>query len=85
MFAISTRSALVMAVVAMILIPLAASWFAYPSTHLPPGFGVFPPQFVEEPPGFNLIVFIGVALLEAAFAVFLIFPQWFGFKPVAPS
>lgn len=70
MSAISTRSVLVMTIVAMLLIPLTASWFAYPSTHFPPGFGIFPPQFVEDPPGFNLIVFIALALLEAAFAIF---------------
>lgn len=83
--AATTRSALVMTILAMILIPLISSWFAYPSTHLTPGFGIFPPQFVEDPPGFNLIVFVVIALLEAAVAIFLLFPQWFGFKPVAPS
>lgn len=41
MFSTKTRYVLVMAVLAMVLIPLAASWFAYPSTHLPPGFGIF--------------------------------------------
>ncbi|MDI1309545.1 MAG: mechanosensitive ion channel protein MscS [Methylotenera sp.] len=80
----SSRLTLIAAVVAMIILPLIASWFAYPVIHLPPGFGVFPPLFVQDPPGFNLIVFIGVALIEAAFVTFLVFPQWFGFKPVAP-
>jgi len=80
-----SRLTLIAAVVAMIVLPLISSWFAYPVTHLPPGFGVFPPLFVQDPPGFNLIVFILIALVEAAFVVFLVFPQWFGFKPVAPS
>lgn len=30
-------------------------------------------------------MFVVIALLEAAVAIFLIFPQWFGFKPVTPS
>ena len=85
MFSNSTRSALVMTILAMVIIPLISSWFAYPSTHLPPGFGIFPPQFVEDPPGFNLLVFVGVAALEAVVALLYIFPQWFGFKPVTPS
>ena len=66
----------------LILLPLAASWFAYPETHLPPGFGVFPPLFVAAPPGFNLTVFIVVLLAEAAVALWLLFPLWFGFQKV---
>lgn len=77
-----SRSALILAVVAMIVLPLIASWFAYPTTHLPPGFGIFPPLYVENPPGFNLTIFIALALVEIAFMVFLLFPQWFGFKSV---
>lgn len=71
----------------LIVLPLAASWFAYPQTHLPPAFGVFPPQFVQAPPGFNLAVFVVVLLAELVVAALLVFPQWFGFKPapVAPS
>ncbi len=69
----------------LILLPLAASWFAYPETHLPPGFGVFPPVFVQDPPGFNLAVFIVVLLAEAAIALLLLFPQWFGFKQMTPG
>ena len=34
----------------LIALPLAVSWFVYPQTHLPPGFGVFPPVFVPAPP-----------------------------------
>lgn len=80
-----SRLALIGAVLAMIVLPLITSWFAYPSTHLPPGFGLFPPLFVETPPAFNLTIFIVLALIEIAFILFLVFPQWFGFKPVAPS
>lgn len=81
----TSRLTLIAAVVAMIILPLISSWFAYPVTHIPLGFGVFPPLFVQDPPGFNLIIFILIALVEAAFVVFLVFPQWFGFKLVAPS
>ncbi len=75
-----SRSALVFPILMMAILPLIASWFAYPQTHLPPGFAVFPPLFVENPPGFNLTIFVLLALAEIAFIVFLIFPQWFGFK-----
>lgn len=81
----SSRLALIAAVLAMIVLPLITSWFAYPDTHLPPGFGLFPPLFVETPPAFNLTIFIVLALIEIAFILFFVFPQWFGFKPVAPS
>ncbi|MEW6764891.1 MAG: mechanosensitive ion channel protein MscS [Pseudomonadota bacterium] len=76
---------LIWPVILLALLPLAASWFAYPETHLPPGFGVFPPLFVEQPPGFNLTIFIVLALIEAVLALFLIFPRWFGFKGAVPA
>lgn len=79
-----SRYYLIVAVVAMIILPLMASWFAYPDTHLPPGFGVFPPLFVQNPPSFNLAIFIVLAVIELAFLVFLIFPQWFGFAKLNP-
>ena len=44
---------LIWPVVLLIVVPLIAAWFAYPGTHLPPGFGVFPPLFVAPPPGFG--------------------------------
>lgn len=78
-------SGLLWPIVVSLLLPLAAAWFAYPDTHLPPGFGVFPPLFVADPPGFNLAVFIVVGLAELAFVFFLFFPQYFGFRvPVPP-
>ncbi len=67
------------------VLPLVASWFAYPDTHLPPHFGEFPPLFVQHPPGFNLAVFIVVLLAEAAIALLLLFPQWFGFRGTTPA
>jgi len=81
----SLRVALVVPIVIMALLPLLASWFAYPETHLPPGFGVFPPLFVADPPGFNLTIFILLAIVELAFIIFLIFPQWFGFSQLNPQ
>ena len=81
----SSRTALVFPILIMAVLPIIASWFAYAQTHLPPGFGVFPPLFVENPPGFNLTVFVLLAIVEIAFIVFLIFPQWFGFKQLNPQ
>lgn len=85
MSSVRNLQGLVWPLLALILVPLVAAWFAYPETHLPPGFGIFPPVFVAEPPGFNLVVFIIVLLAEAAVAVFLLFPQWFGFQPATPE
>lgn len=76
---------LIWPVLLSLVLPLAASWFVYPDTHLPPGFGVFPPVFVTEPPGFNLVVFVALLLVEAGLVVFLLFPQWFGFQPPQPA
>lgn len=80
-----SRSALIYPVILMAVLPLIACWFAYPQTHLPPGFGIFPPVFVETPPGFNLTIFTVLALLEIALVVFLVFPQWFGFTQSKPQ
>lgn len=85
MFSKFPRLALVVPVVIMAILPLLAAWFAYPQTHLPPGFGVFPPLFVAEPPGFNLIIFVLLAIVELAFIIFLLFPQWFGFTKLTPA
>ncbi|MGZ5575548.1 MAG: mechanosensitive ion channel protein MscS [Methylobacter sp.] len=70
---------LVWPIILSIGLPLVAAWFAYPETHLPPSFAVFPPLFVADPPGFNLLIFTALSLVEAAFFLFLLFPQWFGF------
>lgn len=75
---------LIWPVVLLIVVPLIAAWFAYPGTHLPPGFGVFPPLFVAPPPGFDPPVFVLMAVAEVAIILLLLFPQWFGFQPVTP-
>jgi len=67
------------------LLPLAAAWFAYPSSHLPPGFGVFPPQFVRHPPAFDAGIFGLLAVIEVITIAFIVFPRGFGFKQVAPG
>jgi hypothetical protein len=79
------KFALIWPVLLSIALPLIASWFVYPDTHLPPGFGVFPPLFVETPPGFNLVIFMLLALVEIGILVFLFFPQLFGFTVPAPT
>lgn len=80
-----SKQDLIWPVLLSLMLPLAASWFVYPDTHLPPGFGVFPPLFVAASPGFNMVIFVALALIEAAFIVFLLFPQWFGFQPPQPA
>jgi hypothetical protein len=71
-------------VLASLVLPWLAAWFAYPDTHLPPKFGVFPPVFEPNAPGFNLVIFIVLSLVVLGIAALLLFPQWFGFKRVAP-
>ncbi len=75
---------LIWPMLACLALPLVAAWFAYPSTHLPPKFGTFPPEFVQNAPPFNLFVFILVLLLGLGATALLLFPRKFGFQPVAP-
>jgi len=82
--ATSTRWKLLWPLLATLLVPLAAAWFMYPQTHLPPKFGVFPPEFVEQPP-FWLPYFLLMGAVVAVIVLFLLFPTWFGFKPVPPA
>jgi hypothetical protein len=67
-----------------LILPLIAAWFAYPVTHLPPKFGVFPPEFVQDPPGFNLFMFCAVLAVEIVAYGLYLFPKLYGFKPVPP-
>jgi hypothetical protein len=69
---------------ACLLLPLLAAWFAYPVDHLPPKFGVFPPEQIVGAPPFDLAVFCLIALACGAISALLIFPGLFGFKPVTP-
>ncbi len=79
-----SRRGLIWPMIATLALPWLAAWFAYPDTHLPPKFGVFPPVFVQAAPAFNWVVFIMLLLAELGFLAFLLFPQWFGFKSVTP-
>jgi len=79
-----SKRGLIWPMLASLLLPWLAAWFAYPATHLPPKFGVFPPVFVQAAPAFNWTIFIVLALVELGVVAFLLFPQWFGFKPVTP-
>ncbi len=71
---------LIWPVLACVLLPLAASWFAYPD-HVPPGFGVFPPAFVQHAPPFSLPVFSVLLVVCGAVALLFLFPRAFGFRP----
>lgn len=51
---------------------------------LPPGFGVFPPTQPEPQPPFGWGHFIVFALIALVVVLFLVFPQWFGFKKNPP-
>lgn len=80
----ATKWSLVWPVLLTLLVPLAVAWFAYPS-HLPPGFGIFPPEQVSPTPGFNLIYFLVIAALALLVTALIAFPQWFGFQGTAPA
>lgn len=76
---------LIWPVLATLIIPLVVSYFYYPETHLPPGFGEFPPQQVAPAPGFSWIYFLlmipGVVIVSAL----VIKPSWFGFQGETPA
>ena len=76
---------LIWPVLATLVVPLVAAWFVYP-THLPPGFGIFPPQVViPQPPPFWLPYFLLMLGAVTLISLFLLFPRLFGFKPVTPA
>lgn len=79
-----SKFSLVWPAILMLVLPLAVAWFVYPETHLPPGFGIFPPEFVVAQPPFWLPYFLAVLLVVIAGVAFLLNPQWFGFQPVTP-
>lgn len=76
---------LIFPIILALLLPLLASWFAYPETHLPHEFGVFPPQYVADALGFNLTVFCVIALAELMVITLYLIPALFGFKKVDPN
>lgn len=50
----------------------------------PPGYGAFPPQRVEAPPGFNGYYFAAGLVVVAIILAFLLVPKLFGFKAPEP-
>lgn len=80
-----SKQGLIWPFLACLTLPLIAAWFAYPATHLPPGFGVFPPWFVQEAPPFNLPIFCVFLLVCLAICALYLFPSLFGFKPATPA
>lgn len=78
------KNALIWPFLACLILPLIAAWFAWPATHLPPGFGIFPPEQVPGTPGFNLWVFCLLAAFCAVIVALYLFPARFGFQPVTP-
>lgn len=78
----TSKWSLIWPVLATIILPLIAAYFVYPETHLPPKFGIFPPEFVTQQPPFWLPYFLLVLIGAIAITLFLLFPTWFGFKPV---
>jgi hypothetical protein len=68
-----------------IVVPLIVAWFVYPS-HLPPGFGEFPPTWHAEAPGFSLTYFLVMLAGVIFIGSLIIAPKYFGFKgaPVVP-
>ncbi|GAB3019919.1 hypothetical protein [Bowmanella dokdonensis] len=78
------RWQLIWPVLLTLLVPLAVAWFVYPS-HLPPGFGIFPPQFIEDAPGFNLWVFLATAAGGVYIFGLILFPKKYGFAGAPPK
>lgn len=76
---------LIWPVLLTLIVPLAVAWFVYPETHLPPGFGEFPPQFQQKAPGFNLIAFIVCGISCLYIAGLVLFPKKYGFKGITPK
>lgn len=79
------RAFLFLAMAFIIAVPVLSGCVVYTESCLPPSFGIFPPQFVGNPPGFNLIVFIAVGMAVLGVALLLLMPQYFGFKSVTPK
>lgn len=75
---------LIWPVLLTLIVPLVVAWFVYPS-HLPPGFGEFPPQYGGDVPGFSLPYFIIMLLSVIAMTAFIVFPKKFGFKGGTPK
>jgi len=72
-----------------LILPFIGSYLKFGGP--PPGYGDFPAQLVDEPPGFNQTFFLFGCGVAISILIFLLFPRWFGFKkvikvaPIIPS
>ena len=60
------------------ILPILGSYWIKGS--MPNGFGLFPAQLMEDPPGFNKTYFIAFSLFALFLTLYLVFPRFFGFK-----
>jgi len=79
---IAMKWKLIWPVLLTLLVPLAVAWFKYPS-HLPPGFGEFPPTFAGKVPDFSLTYFLIMLAGVLYIGGLIIVPKYFGFKGAA--
>ncbi|MCA3960753.1 mechanosensitive ion channel protein MscS [Vibrio vulnificus] len=68
-----------------LIVPLIVSYFHYPDTGLPPGFGVFPPQYVKDLPDFHLVYLILMLIPILWVSCLIIKPKCVGFSSVAAT
>ncbi|NOT36692.1 MAG: small-conductance mechanosensitive channel [Saprospiraceae bacterium] len=61
-----------------LILPSIGSYFKFGGP--PPGYGEFPAQEVQNPPGFSQIYFIIACTIVSIFVLLLIFPKLAGFK-----
>ena len=73
-------TAVVAAVIATLGLPYVGSVIKWSPNPIP-GFGEFPPELADTPPGFNLLYFAAAVAVALVMVAFLLVPQWFGFKP----
>jgi hypothetical protein len=77
------RPFLLLCLLIVTFLPLAGSWLHWGG--MPPGYGAFPPQRVQVPPGFNLAYFAAGCGVVFLMVLFLVFPRLFGFRPPTPT
>lgn len=74
---------LALTLVLLLLLPYIASAIRWGGSI--PGYGVFPAQLVQPPPGFNLRYFIFLAAVAGLITLLLLVPRLFGFRKVPPQ
>lgn len=63
-------------------LPLVGGWIHW-DWAMPPGYGVFPPEKVADPPGFNALYYAAGIGVVTVMVLFLAVPKLFGFKAPA--